>query len=414
MRAAILSIGTELLRGDIVDTNAAYLARQLTQLGFDVRQVQQVGDELDVLIGAFSSALGAAEVVLATGGLGPTQDDLTRQAIAACLEEQLTEDERLAGEIAARFGAMGRRMPACNRRQATLIPSARPIHNDHGTAPGWFVENDGRIIVAMPGPPGEMEPMWRDCVLPEVEKLLSRSTAMRSLMTFGLGESAVEERISDLIGADPRLIIATYAKENGVQVHITARADTLEEAGELADDSERAVRERLAEAVFGTGDDTLSTVVGRLLRERGWKLASIESCTGGELANAITDTAGSSDYYVGGIVAYTLEAKAAHGVDREVMRAHGLISAETAMAMAGAARDHFGSDSGIGVTGVAGDEPVEGHPAGTAFIAVSFGQQRAAREIHRPARRSVVKHFVALCALDLLRRELLRQVETPV
>jgi len=406
MRAVVLSVGNELLRGDIVDTNAAFLTRQLSQLGFQVERVEQVGDDLTGLTRAVRSALEAAEVTLATGGLGPTQDDLTRQAIAEAVQEEVREDPGLVAELESRFAMMGRRMPVRNRQQALLIPSAQPIPNPNGTAPGWYVVTNGRIIASLPGPPGEMQPMWNEWVRPHLEELLPERPAMLSLMTFGLGESAVEERIDDVIHWRPDVTIATYAKSAGVEVHVTARAATGAEAAQLVEEAEAVLRSRLGDAIFGTGDDTLTSVGGRMLKQQGLSLAVMESCTGGELASMITDNPGSSSYFQGGIVAYTAEAKARYGVDAAVMAAHGLISAETAISMAGAARREFQADVGLGVTGVAGTEPVEGRPPGTVFVALNAADGDEVREIHRPGRRGIVKDFAAQCALDLLRRHL--------
>lgn len=406
MGSVVLSIGSELLRGDIVDTNAAFLTRELSQLDFEVQWVEQIGDDLVRLRDAVSRAFGAAEITVCTGGLGPTQDDLTRQAIAAALGEQLESDPALVEALRARFGGLQRPMPENNLQQATLIPSARPIPNPNGTAPGWFVEKDGKLIVAMPGPPSEMRPMWRDAVLPQLRASGSTHLATRALMTFGVGESTVEDRIADIIAWRPDVTVATYAKRNGVQVHITARAPTAGDAETLAREAEVRVRKVLDGAVFGTGDVTLSEVVGHELARRGLTLATMESCSAGELANLITNTPGASDYFPGGIVAYTRETKVRYGVEQEIMDKHGLISGETALAMARAARRQFQSDIGIGLTGIAGTEAVESKPPGTCFVSVVAPSSEITRELHRPAPRETFKEFVAQSALDMLRRHL--------
>ncbi len=408
MRAAILSIGEELLRGDITDSNAQFLARELSQLGFEVRRVTQTGDELEALTAELQASLAVADLVLCTGGLGPTLDDLTRQAVAAALGEEITIDEDLAREIESRFRSLRRRMPVSNRRQAEVIPSSTPLHNPNGSAPGWFVRRDEKIIATMPGPPKEMQPMWREQVLPHLDSLLPGHRSVRSLMTFGLGESRVEQLIEDLIGSRKDVIIATYAKEAGVQVHVTAVAGSHDQAEQLADEAAEDIRRRLGIAVFGLGDASLSQVVGQLLDERGMTLAVMESCTGGEVANELTDTDGSSDHFLGGVVAYSRPAKEHYGVDPAVMDEHGLISAETARSMAEAIRKGLNADAGIGTTGIAGREVVEGKPAGTCFIAVSLNGTVESREIHRPGNRKTSKQYFSQCALDLLRRQLLR------
>lgn len=404
MRAVILSIGTELMRGDIVDTNAAFLSRELSILGFDVSRIGAYPDVLEELTRAVSDALISAEVTVCTGGLGPTQDDLTRDAIAMAIGEQLYFDERLFTDIEQRFALLRRNMPDSNKRQASLIPSAEAISNANGTAPGWWVGYDGSTIVAMPGPPKEMQPMWRDRVAPRLQTLLPGHLSTISLMTFGLGESAVEERIEDVIGSHPDVAVATYAKEAGVQVHISARANTPAAADALARDAEARVREVLGDSIYGNGDDTLSSVVGRALRDSRATLAVMESASGGDLASLITNNPGSSEYFLGGVVAYARDTKSAFGVDPEIMDQHGLISPQTAQSMAAAARARLGAEVGLAVTGIAGSDAVEGHPPGTCFVALDLPGCQEVREFHRAASREVAKRFFAQSALDLLRR----------
>lgn len=406
MDAIVLSIGSELLRGDIVDTNAAFLTRELSQIGFQVRRVVEVGDDLPALQSTVRAALADAQVIVCTGGLGPTQDDLTRLAIAGAIGEDIYEDQTLLAQIQTRFSAMGRPMPASNRQQAQLIPSAESVPNPHGTAPGWYVRQHDHVIVAMPGPPGEVRPMWRDSILHRLEALFPGRTVMRALMTFGLGESTVEERIKGLIAWRPDVIVATYAKAAGVEVHITVRAGSESEAAGLATEAEQMARARLGEAVFGMGDDTLASAVGRQLASGGLTLAVMESCTGGELATMITDIPGSSHYFLGGLVTYTRAAKVRFGVEEAVIDRYGLVSPQTAVAMAEAARRQLGAAVGLGITGVAGDEPMEGVAPGTVFIGLSREGLSDTREIRRPGKREVVKRFAAQCALDLLRRQI--------
>ncbi len=409
MRAALLSVGTELLRGDIADTNAAFLARQLSGIGFQVCRVEQIGDDLEDLTAAFRAAMQRAEVVLCTGGLGPTQDDLTREAIARAVGEDMYLDDLLVQEIETRFSSMRRHMPASNMRQAMVIPSATAIPNPNGSAPGWYVRHNGCIIAAMPGPPSEMQPMWREWVQGRLEQLLPGKLFMLALMTFGLGESRVEEQIADLLNRWPEVTIATYAKDAGVQVHLTVQAATEERVAELGREAEAAVRERLGESIFGSGDTTLSAAVGELLDRQDRTVAVMESATGGELASMITDHPGSSRHFLGGIVAYSRDVKQAYGVSAEIMDRHGLVSAQTAQSMARACRDAFGVDAALAVTGIAGAESVEGKAPGTCYVALSMDGVNTVREIHRPGSRELSKHFFAQSALDVLRRHLLRE-----
>jgi nicotinamide-nucleotide amidase len=406
MRAILLSVGAELLRGDIVDTNAAFLSRRLSELGFTVARVVQVGDDLGDLSRAVLESLTGAEILVCSGGLGPTEDDLTREAIAAALGEDLFVDPLLAGDIHARFAAMRRGMPESNLRQAMRIRSASALPNPHGTAPGWLVRHDGRVIIALPGPPREMRPMWEERAEPEIDDLIPGGRATASLMTFGLGESTLEKKIADIIHGHPDVTVATYAKTNGVEVHVTARGATDAEASDRRDEAEHALRRRLGEAVFGTGRDTLSEAVAAVLGRLGLTVATMESVTGGDLANLITNNPGSSDYFVGGIVAYTRRVKESHGVDAAVIERCGMISGETAQAMADAVRATLGSDIGVSTTGVAGAQPVEGKAPGTCFLAVSMEGVKEAREVRRPAQRDIAKRYFAQCALDLLRRSL--------
>ncbi len=414
MRAAVLSVGSEILRGDIVDTNAPFLARELSELGFEVVSTRAAGDELALLAGAVRQSLDAADVLLLTGGLGPTDDDLTRDAIAQVFGEEMTIDPGLMEEIERRFARLGRRhVPASNRRQAQIIPSASSLPNPNGTAPGWLVRASGKTVAAMPGPPAEMLPMWTDAVRPEVERLIPDSVAMLALMTFGIGESALEEQIADVIRWRPDVTVATYAKETGVQVHVTARAGSAEEARRTVDQADRMVRERLGTAVFGTGDSTLAGAVGDLCTAQGATLAVMESATGGMLGALITGNPGSSDYFRGGIVAYTPEVKVQYGVPTGVIARHGVVSRETAEAMATAARSALRTSAAIGLTGIAGTEAADGHSPGTCFIAVDVDGLVRAAEIHRPGSRVGAQRHFAQSALNLLRLTLMK-AEVPV
>jgi nicotinamide-nucleotide amidase len=408
MRAEIISIGTEILLGEILDTNAQYIAARLPALGIDLYWMTQVGDNLERLSETIGHAWERSDLILATGGLGPTEDDLTREAIAAFLDEPLSVDSELAAQLRALFASRGIVMPERNVKQAALIASARAIANPHGTAPGWWVEREGRILVAMPGPPAEMERMWEKEVAPRLAKLATGGVIVsRTLKTVGIGEGGVDEMVSPLLrSTNPS--VAVYAKADGVHLRITAKAASRDEAQRLIAPMEEQARGILGNAIWGADDDTLEAVVGAMLRERGLSVATMESCTGGLLASTITDVAGSSSYFKGGFVAYTAEMKIALGVDEELIRRHGVVSQEVARDMARAARQRLGADFGIGITGVAGPEPLEDKPVGTVHIALddpdtsgqaisyAFAQSRAA-----------IKRRAVTTALALLRRVVL-------
>lgn len=404
MRAAVLSVGSEILRGDIVDTNAPYLSRELSELGFHVVSIRAAGDDLTLLTHAIRQSLDETDVLLLTGGLGPTDDDLTRDAIAQVFGEEMIIHPGLMREIEQRFARLGRsHVPASNSRQAQIIPSASSLPNPNGTAPGWLVRKNGKVVAAMPGPPSEMKPMWIGEVRPQAERLVPSSVAMRSLMTFGVGESALEEQIAAVIHRRPDVAVATYAKETGVQVHVTARAESVDASNFLAEEAVEQIRHILGSAVFGTGDETLAGAVGDLCTAQGVTLGVMESASGGMLGAMITSNPGSSDYFRGGMVAYTPEVKIQFGVPSQVIEEYGVVSRETAEAMAGAARTALDATAGVGLTGVAGTEAVENRPSGTCFIAVQVDGRVRSVEIRRPGARVAAQRHFAQTALNLLR-----------
>src|ERR671939_797274 len=314
MRAEILSIGTELLLGQIVDTNANYLAQQLPALGLDLYYVSQIGDNLQRLADAFRHGLERSDVIITSGGFGPTEDDLTREAIAEVFGERLEIQPHLEQELRAFFSRRGRTMPERNVKQATTIPSGTYLPNPIGTAPGWWVERDGKVIVAMPGVPHEMHKMWLEQAQPRLAKLISGGAIVsRTLKLAGIGESHAEEALGELTrSSNPTL--ATYAKSDGIHLGLTAKAETREAAERQLDAFEPRVRERVSDWFYGRENDSFPAVVGAMLRQRGLTLAVGESATGGHLAGLITDAPGASDYFRAGYVVYTRAAKEALGV----------------------------------------------------------------------------------------------------
>src|SRR5436309_3928755 len=297
-KAELLSIGTELLLGQIVDTNANYLAGSLALLGIDCLHMQTVGHNLRRAKQAFERALARRDLVVATGGLGPTEDDLTREAIAAALRATPSVDPAHEAELLAWFAGRGLAMPDRNRKQAWLIPSARALPNPNGTAPGWDVRKDGKRIVAMPGVPREMTPMWES-----VEPSLTGGGALRwrTLKLLAIGESAVEEKLAELVHSTSPTV-ATYAKNDGVHVRVADKASAPEEADRHVAEMERAIRARLGEYVWGTDDETLPTVIGRRLEARKWRLAVAESLSAGDIARSLADAPDAARWFVGAIV----------------------------------------------------------------------------------------------------------------
>lgn len=406
MRAEILSCGTELLLGHITDTNATFLAQSLAALGIDLYFVSQVGDNQGRIVETLRRAWERSDLIVMTGGLGPTEDDLARESISALLGETMQVDPQLEAELRGMFAARHAVMPERNVKQAALIPSARALPNPRGTAPGWWVEKDGHIIVAMPGVPREMYQMWDNEVVPRLAMLTGGLIFTRILRVWGLGESTVEERLDALLhNTNPT--IATYAKADAVDVRVTAKAETRELAEQRVAEMEANVRQILGHHIFGVDKETLQGVVGKYLTERKQWLAVMESMTGGFLSSVITDNPGSSQHFIGGLITYSPDMKVQMGVPREVIDRYGVVSEETARAMAHVVRERLGADYGIGITGVAGPDKQEDKPVGTAYIAIegpdgvvvgSGPGFRASREDN--------KRLVSLAALNLLRLHL--------
>ncbi len=412
MRAEIISVGTEILLGEILDTNAQYIASHLPAIGIDLYFICQVGDNLERLAETISRALERSDVVIMTGGLGPTEDDVTREAIAKVMGEEMQVDAEAEAQLRAFFAARGVAFPERNIKQAMLIPSARFIPNPRGTAPGWWVEKGGKVIVAMPGPPSEMQRMWEAEVEPRLRQLAAGGGVLvtRVLKTIGAGESHIDEMVAPLLGsANPT--VGIYAKPDGVHLRLAAKAGSEAEAREIIAPVEAELRRILGNLVWGADEDTLEGAIGQMLTERGATLATMESCTGGLLASTITDVAGSSLYFKGGYVAYTARMKMALGVSADLIERHGVVSAEVAADMARAARVSLDATYGIGITGVAGPGELEGKPPGTMHIAVSGGPGLAsdAASYTFYQGRSATKRRAVTTALFLLRRAILSQ-----
>ncbi|MBI2756265.1 MAG: competence/damage-inducible protein A [Chloroflexi bacterium] len=402
MRAEILSIGTELLLGQILDTNAQFLAQELPALGIDLFYVSHVGDNLGRLAEAIRRGLDRSDLVITTGGLGPTEDDLTREAIAEVMGEPLEVQPELERTLRAFFAQRGRAMPERNVKQATTIASGTFLPNPIGTAPGWWVERNGTVIASMPGVPHEMRQMWAEQVLPRLAARVGAGAIVsRTLKLIGIGESHAEEAVGDLIrSTNPTL--ATYAKNDGVHLRLTAKAATANEARALLDDFEPRVRERVGRWVYGDETASFPAVVGALLRERGLTLTTAESATGGHLAALVAEAPGASDYFLGGYVAYTRGAKERLGVPPEILDVHGTVAQETSAALASAARLQSGADVAIATTGVAGPSESESKPVGTLHFALDIGGETFVHSTSYSTTRAEFQRRGALEALTLL------------
>jgi len=412
MKAEIISIGTELLLGEITDTNASYLASQLPLLGLDLLWVTQVGDNMERLKECLERAWSRSDIVLTTGGLGPTEDDLTREAIAELFDEIPTVNPHMERNLREWFTGRKLIMPENNLKQALLIPSARAIPNPRGSAPGWWIEKKRRgakphLLVAMPGPPAEMQRMWEKEVFDNLHKLVQTDIIVsRTIKTLTDSESGVSEKLAPILpSANPS--IGIYAKPDGIHLRITAKAASIDAAQSMISHHEEKVRSLIGNIVWGYDNDTLEGIIGKSLTEKGLTLATMESCTGGLLANTITDVPGSSNYFKGGYITYTNVAKIINGVSSDIIAQHGAVSQQVAADMARAARERLKADIGIGITGVAGPAEMEGKPAGTVFIAINDGEKTISIEGRYPPLRHQVKRRATYHALFELRKILL-------
>ena len=405
MRAEIIAVGSELLMGETADTNSSWLAVHMPEVGLELHAVTIVGDDLAELTEVVRRAWGRSDFVFTIGGLGPTLDDLTRDAIAATLGEPMSEDPELVRWLEENFARRGvGQMPRQNLRQTLVIPSAAPIRNEMGTAPSWWVRRDGKAIVTLPGPPSELMHMWTAEIAPRLKKAVTGSVILtRTFKTIGLSEAAVDEmcaHLYDMEGMD----FGCYAKPDGIYLRAVARAPNEEAALETLAVAEQEARQALGAHLWGVDDETPQGRVGELLRERGYRLGVLESLTGGLVSGAITETPGASEYFAGGVVVYSNEAKIAAGVPADTIRRFGAVSAETAEAMANAARNAFGAECGIGVTGVAGPDPQPEEDAapGTVFIAAAYpGGADVQKHVFPPRRPLVRGRAVAMTLLQL-------------
>jgi nicotinamide-nucleotide amidase len=404
VNAEIISIGTELLMGELTDTNASWIAGRLPALGIQLQWVSIIGDDLAKLTEAFRSGMARSDVIFTTGGLGPTQDDLTREAVAAALGESPVVQESELENLRQWFRNRGQDMPTHNVKQAYLIPSADFVTNRNGTAPGWWAERDGKHIICMPGPPGENRAMWADEIDERLKSLIDTEvTITRNIKTLGLGEASVDEIISEYFGLE-NPYLGIYSKADGIHLRIIARASDEAAAREMIAPVENAIHERLQPYIWGYDDETPELSVGAALMERGMTLATMESVSGGFLANTITEAPNSNRWYRGGSVAYTTDAMVAAGVDSDVLESYGVVSQTTANSMAMAAMASTGASFGLGVTGVLGPEELEGHRPGTIHIAIAHDGAFHEFPLRTPPRRLVIKRRSCNTALTELRK----------
>jgi len=405
--ASILAVGSELLGTTRVDTNSLFLTGELEAIGVRVVRKACVGDGWEELLAELRHALARAPLLVVTGGLGPTEDDRTKEAVAALLGRRLVRDEEILSRLRERFRKRGREMPAPNEKQADVIEGAVVLANRRGTAPGYLVEADGRTIVLLPGVPWEMKALFTETVVPHLTQGgTPAGLHRRVLKVVGLGESAVEELVRPVYEAHRGEDVTILASSPGeVQLHFAARGAPAA-AGEALDALERDFRAVLGPALYGRDDETLEGAVGGLLLGAGLTVALAESCTGGMISARLTDVAGSSRWFQGAVVAYSNGAKTSLlDVSAEALERHGAVSEEVAREMAAGARRRFGASAGLAVTGVAG--PSGGtpeKPVGTVHVALDAGDGTVRHErLALPGDRSLVRRWTTAAALAMIR-----------
>jgi nicotinamide-nucleotide amidase len=417
VRVETLAVGTELLLGDIVNGNAAWLGQRLAENGFDVVGGAVVGDNIERIADAIRLALSRSDALLVTGGLGPTQDDLTREALALVAGVGMHRDEATVASLYDRAAQLGRELPERNLRQADVPDGAVPLPNAKGTAPGLRLDLDGGVVYALPGVPFEMQTMVLDQVLPDLAARAGLPSAIvsRTLRTIGLWESAVAEMLSALDerlgserGSDPGTPTLAYLAGGGeVRVRITVKAGSAAEAQSRIAPIEAEVRVLLGPAVYGADDESIDTVVHQLLRDRGETIAVAESLTGGLLGARLTRIPGSSETFRGGVIAYATGLK--HdllGVAPEVLATDGAVSGPAAAAMATGVQTSLVSSYGLALTGVAGPDPQEGKDPGLVYVGLATPATTVVRELRLPGDRDRVRELAVTASLDLLRRHL--------
>lgn len=407
MIAEIITVGTEILMGQILNTNAQYMAQKMSEWGINLYHQSTVGDNMDRLTATLREALLRADVVILSGGLGPTEDDLTKWAVADVLGVSMEEDADSRTTLEKYFENSEHKLTPNNYRQVLFPKGAKIIPNQNGTAPGCICETNGRAVIVMPGPPHELQPMMEYGVLPYLEKQSQRRMASKVLRIFGIGESAVEHELKDLIDAQTNPTIAPYAKLGEVSLRITASVAEGEDPMELIQPVADQICDRLGNAVYSCDDESLPELITRLAGEKSVTIAVAESISGGLISSDLVDVPGASKYFLEGVVCYTNAAKIRLGVSKETLEKHTAVSAEVAKEMANAVRIHSGADFGVSVTGVAGPgEDENGHPAGLIYVGVADSICVKSFEYRFTGKRARLQRVACLAALDELRKAL--------
>ncbi|ACM60086.1 nicotinamide-nucleotide amidase [Caldicellulosiruptor bescii] len=409
MVAEIICVGTELLLGQILNTNSQYLAQKLAELGIDLYFQTTVGDNMERLKMAIDIATKRSDVLIFTGGLGPTSDDITKEAVADYFGLTLVLDEDILRRIESFFERRQVKMPQINKKQAYVPEGAKVLHNKNGTAPGLIIEKDGKIAILLPGPPFEMQPMFEEEVLPYLEKFSKQKIYSRVLKFIGIGESSIEEALKDLILSQTDPTMALYAKPFEVELRITTKKESEELAKSLLQSMEYRIRERLGEYIYGVDRQLLEEVVIGLLTEKKLKVSVAESCTGGLICNKLTNVPGASEVFDRGFIVYSNEAKMKLlGVPEQVLKEHGAVSSQTARFMAQGALSNSLSDIALSVTGIAGPGGgSETKPVGLVYIGIATKDNVESFEFRFSGDRLRIKEMTSKAALNILRKKII-------
>lgn len=407
--AEILCVGTELLLGEVINTNVAYLGRALARLGISVYHTSVVGDNSDRLSIAIKGALEHADLLILTGGLGPTYDDLTKETVASALGLSMVRDEKILSEIEGYFTSIGLPMPENNAKQADIPEGAIALPNKSGTAPGIFIEHNGHVVVLLPGPPAELHPMFDESVFPRLREMSDKILVSHNIHIMGMGESAIEEVLFDLMKNSQNPTLAPYAKESEVRLRVSALARSEEEGEKMCSEMiEKVKNSPVGKHIYALDAERIEKLVVAMLKEKGLTLAVAESCTGGYIGKLLTDIPGASAAFAGGFITYSNEAKInLLGVSPETLQKHSAVSPETAMEMARGARERLGTDLAVSVTGEAGPnpDPQTGKPVGTVFLGISSAQKTYSVQVKIPPQRN--RDYIRNVATNRALREIL-------
>lgn len=410
MKAEIIAVGTEILLGDIVNTNAQYISKFLADIGILVYHQSVVGDNSERLAEELKASFEKADIVITTGGLGPTTDDLTKEVGCSYFNKKLVLHQESLDKIEDFFRTLNRTLTENNKKQAYFPEGSIILANDHGTAPGCIIEDNGKILILLPGPPKENKPMFENYVVPYLKKFQQGSLISKTLRICGVGESSVATQISHIIERQINPTVAPYAKENEVTLRITAKASNTEEAYKLISPVENEIRDVLGENIYGEGETPLENVVAQMLIKKNLSLSAAESCTGGLLSGRLINYPGISKVFMDGCVTYSNEAKIKRlGVKKETLEIYGAVSKNTAIEMAEGVARTSGTDIGISTTGIAGPSGgTDEKPVGLVYIGLYIKGQTYVKKLTFPGDRQSIRQRTVTSSLDFLRRNLLK------